>query len=274
MPTDHRSSANQKLAILPMWVIDRIKEEMRLSPGTWETITKAVEAAEVPEKTACAVRLPPATTFAAGVSVASVLMAIKQRAGFKPEFLEFTQPAPQPHPEPIAWMVDTAFWWTKEEAERDAAATGLPIVGLGPMPDAGEAARLRIELGHMRDERDDLSAKLDRFYSRTHGIKNLAAIEELSDKLADRDALLTDISKRHWSGVDFDLPADLVDRIKALSASEEPSAPTSQTTNGYRLFCKAVDDYKPGKCSCGVEIDHEIPGTSFQRLNALANQGE
>jgi len=41
-------------------------------------------------------------------------------------------PAPQ-HPEPIAWMVGTAFWWTKEEAERDAAATGLPIVGLGPM---------------------------------------------------------------------------------------------------------------------------------------------
>ncbi|WP_144180570.1 MULTISPECIES: hypothetical protein [unclassified Pseudomonas] len=41
--------------------------------------------------------------------------------------------ATQPHPEPIAWMVGTAFWWTKEEAERDAAATGLPIVGLGPM---------------------------------------------------------------------------------------------------------------------------------------------
>lgn len=41
--------------------------------------------------------------------------------------------APQPHPDPIAWMVGTAFWWTKEEAERDAAATGLPIVGLGPM---------------------------------------------------------------------------------------------------------------------------------------------
>ncbi|BFO03363.1 hypothetical protein KNHN1_17410 [Pseudomonas guariconensis] len=44
-----------------------------------------------------------------------------------------TQPAPQPHPEPIAWMVGTAIWWTKEEAERDAAETGLPIVGLGPM---------------------------------------------------------------------------------------------------------------------------------------------
>ncbi|WP_423812374.1 hypothetical protein [Pseudomonas asiatica] len=54
----------------------------------------------------------------------------------------FPQPAPQPHPEPIAWMVGTAFWWTKEEAERDAAATGLPIIGLGPMTGDVEAARL------------------------------------------------------------------------------------------------------------------------------------
>ncbi|AJG13820.1 hypothetical protein RK21_02312 [Pseudomonas plecoglossicida] len=43
------------------------------------------------------------------------------------------QPAPQPHPEPIAWMVGTAFWWTKEEAERDAAATGKTITPIGPM---------------------------------------------------------------------------------------------------------------------------------------------
>lgn len=41
-------------------------------------------------------------------------------------------PAPQPLPDPIAWMVGTAFWWTKEEAERDAAATELPIVPIGP----------------------------------------------------------------------------------------------------------------------------------------------
>lgn len=41
--------------------------------------------------------------------------------------------AMQPHPEPIAWMVGTAIWWTKVGAERDAAETGLQIVGLGPM---------------------------------------------------------------------------------------------------------------------------------------------
>ncbi|UTL89544.1 DUF3850 domain-containing protein [Pseudomonas fluorescens] len=53
--------------------------------------------------------------------------------------LSYGQPAPQPHPDPIAWMVGTAFWWTKEEAERDAVETGLPIVGLGPMAGAAPA---------------------------------------------------------------------------------------------------------------------------------------
>jgi len=56
------------------------------------------------------------------------------------------QPAPQPHAEPIAWMVgSTAFWWTKEEAERDAAETGLPIVGLGPMTGAAPAEQRQSE---------------------------------------------------------------------------------------------------------------------------------
>ncbi|WP_060498348.1 hypothetical protein [Pseudomonas sp. NBRC 111133] len=60
-------------------------------------------------------------------------------------FKQFDQPAPQPHPEPIAWMVGTAFWWTKEEAERDAAATGLPMIPVGPTVDTAEVERLREE---------------------------------------------------------------------------------------------------------------------------------
>ena len=61
------------------------------------------------------------------------------------------QPAPQPHPEPIAWMVGTAFWWTKEEAERDAVATGKPIIPFGPMIDTGEVDRLRAALSFYAD---------------------------------------------------------------------------------------------------------------------------
>ncbi|MFJ4157513.1 hypothetical protein ACIPZF_22275 [Pseudomonas sp. NPDC089752] len=55
----------------------------------------------------------------------------------------FQQPAPHPHAEPIAWMVGTAFWWTKEEAERDAAATGLPVTPIGPLLDLGRPADQR-----------------------------------------------------------------------------------------------------------------------------------
>lgn len=45
-------------------------------------------------------------------------------------------------------------------------------------------------------------------------------IDSQRAQLAERDALLAEIAKRHWSGVDFDLPADLIARIKALSVSE------------------------------------------------------
>ncbi|GLO19226.1 TPA: hypothetical protein QEM53_003738 [Pseudomonas putida] len=54
-------------------------------------------------------------------------------ARYKAAIAQCTQPDPTTHPNPIAWMVGTAIWWTKEEAERDAAEVGLPVVGLGPM---------------------------------------------------------------------------------------------------------------------------------------------
>ncbi|NWL07853.1 Lar family restriction alleviation protein [Pseudomonas hunanensis] len=56
--------------------------------------------------------------------------------------------AGQPHPEPIAWMVGTAFWWTKEEAERDAAATGLPMIPFGPLTGSVKIEQLREVIKH------------------------------------------------------------------------------------------------------------------------------
>jgi len=49
-------------------------------------------------------------------------------------------PSPLPHAEPIAGRVGTAFWWTKEAAERDAAEVGLPVVRLGPMTEPSAPA--------------------------------------------------------------------------------------------------------------------------------------
>lgn len=62
-----------------------------------------------------------------------------------------TTSAPQLHPEPIAWMVGTAFWWTKEEAERDAAEMSLPVIGLGPMTNSAQVERLRAALKFYAD---------------------------------------------------------------------------------------------------------------------------
>ena len=72
-----------------------------------------------------------------------------------------SKPAPQP-PEPIAWMVGTAIWWTKEEAERDPAATGLPMIPFGPLTGAVEqypgepvvlpACKAKLSMGHDWDQ--------------------------------------------------------------------------------------------------------------------------
>ncbi|MFG0504119.1 hypothetical protein ACF8GD_15955 [Pseudomonas putida] len=114
------------------------------------------------------------------------------------------QPAQQPHPEPIAWMVGTAFWWTKEEAERDAAATELPIVGLGPMTDPGDVEQLREVIKHS-------DAQIRRQSMR---ISNQRA------QLAELDALLQRMKVLFRT----DDPFDLYDAVcAALSASAEPS---------------------------------------------------
>ncbi|WP_220466973.1 Lar family restriction alleviation protein, partial [Pseudomonas juntendi] len=160
------------------------------------------------------------------------------------------QPAPQPHAEPIAWMVGTAFWWTKEEAERDAAETGLPIVGLGPMAGVAAAQQHQGEPVALPARKDptqhwvepggvhkaegwnsyhDEIAKLGPLYTRPapansaeverepecfcveHGLH----IETLRAQLAEAHALLRDLTAE-------DIPLRVAARIEAaLSASAE-----------------------------------------------------
>jgi len=140
MTSEKQSSNAERLAILPMWVIDRIKEEIRLGPAAWQAITDAVAHAEVPQALPCEVKLPPGTVIGQGSPLSTLLMAIAQRVSQPAHAQVFIPAAQQPHPEPIAWMVGTAFWWTKEEAERDAAEVGLPVVGLGPMKESSAPA--------------------------------------------------------------------------------------------------------------------------------------
>ncbi|MGN8259460.1 hypothetical protein ACLEJW_09020 [Pseudomonas sp. SMSB3] len=134
--------------------------------------------------------------------------------------------ARQPHPEPIAWMVGTAFWWTKEEAERDAADTGLPIVGLGPMAGVapaeqhqGEPVALPARLPEHRIDSHgwnaclDEIAKLGPLYTRADPgeIERLAILlrqtqvkhaqerDALRAQLAECEAMAAMIAEREWA---------------------------------------------------------------------------
>ncbi len=113
-------------------------------------------------------------------------------------------PTTQPHPDPIAWMVGTAFWWTKEEAERDAAETGLPIVGLGPMTDTAEVERLRGEVRRLHDAGEFLD-------NVSQGIE-----DKLRAQLAEAQALLRTFAENS----DDDDVVELSNQY--LSASAEP----------------------------------------------------
>ena len=134
-------------------------------------------------------------------------------------FKEFAQPAPQPHPEPIAWMVGTAFWWTKEEAERDAAAMGLPVVTLGPCAGLGDHERLRTELVE-----SDLAF-----------VRAATEVEQLLARLAERDTLLRDNSRKlirmaaHLIGAPLFALPDLQDEDKKMTRAPVDKASTPQT---------------------------------------------
>jgi len=238
MPTENRSS-NTEMASLPegyMLVERSISTERQVEAAT-ACITRLKGVHGMRDRDLAMAAIDAAQCTAPDIALADLL------------------PVQQHHPEPIAWMVGTAFWWTKEEAERDAAQTGLPMTPVGPLTGSAEVEQLREVIKHSDSNIQRQSLR----------ISNQRA------QLAERDALLTKMKALFR----VDDPFDLYDAVCAvLSARAEPSEPTPQAVNGHRLCCKAVDDYRPGKCSCGVEIDHEIPGTSFQRLNALANQGE
>ena len=120
-------------------------------------------------------------------------------------------PAPQPHAEPIAWMVGTAIWWTKEEADRDAAATGLPIVGLGPMTGAAEVERLRGENEQLREVIKHSDSNIQRQSLR---ISNQRA------QLAEQDALLRELADAPPAAMEFRLQQK---ERAALFANEEPT---------------------------------------------------
>ncbi|SNB84426.1 hypothetical protein SAMN02745900_04427 [Pseudomonas sp. URIL14HWK12:I8] len=125
------------------------------------------------------------------------------------------QPAQQPHAEPIAWMVGTAIWWTKEEAERDAEAMGLPVISVGPIGDI-ELAR---EMLRRADRREGKWARL------CAGRNN--QIAELRAQLAEAQEVLRDCievgelnAETEWKALRVSKGRRLYVDDRALSALE------------------------------------------------------
>lgn len=112
------------------------------------------------------------------------------------------------------------------------------IAKLGPLythADPGEVERLRAELAEWKKrcqysadtahdvarERDTLRAQLATSDDARESLS--AQLRAAHDKLAERDALLRDIASGYWE-LSIELPADLLARLQALSASAESEA--------------------------------------------------
>lgn len=210
------------------------------------------------------------------------------------------QPADQHQGEPVGEVV--AFG--KGLHEIAWAAGRMPKLGakLYTSADPAEVERLRDENRRLHEAGEFLDGV-------SQGIEDKlrAQLAELTEAfsesqeevvkrgkmVAERDALLREVRPschpKHFAKIDV-----------ALSASAEPSAPIAWHVggNGYDRICFEKPDDLPGRpCIQAIhdqrqlidllkrydlrdedvppdERGHGIPGTSFQRLNALANEGE
>ncbi|MGW7235700.1 Lar family restriction alleviation protein [Pseudomonas fulva] len=139
------------------------------------------------------------------------------------------------HPDPIAWMVGTAFWWTKEEAERDSTATGLPIVPVGPLSGGVEAEQLREVIKHS-------DAQIMRQSMRISNQR--AQLAEAQALLRTQDELLSQAYQRDIGTL---LKREIREISAALSASAEPSVPATPYPN---RLCHIDYTTHPYLCGC------------------------
>ncbi|MEG1043060.1 MAG: hypothetical protein RSE94_24435, partial [Pseudomonas sp.] len=148
----------------------------------------------------------------------------------------------------------TAIWWTKVEAERDAAEVGQPVVGLGPMtgavpseqhqgepvgevvafgkglheiawaagrmPKLGAKLYTNVDHGEVERLRADLATvKADRDAYAQNAIDLRGQLAEAQEQLRAQDDLLSEAYQH-----DIGTPLKRKIRDAALSASAEPSA--------------------------------------------------
>ncbi len=217
----------------------------------------------------------------------------------------FGKPAEKHQGEPLAWIVhwaeDGSFYTFTRDKTRSEKLRNDPEFISTPLythADPGEVERLRAELAEWK-KRCQYNADTAHDVGRER--------DTLRAQLAEQDSLLREVLeafKLETDGSCINPGRDFIRpwaaKLAALSSSAEPSAPIAWHVggNGYDRICFEKPDDLPGRpCIQAIhdqrqlidllkrydlrdedvppdERAHGIPGTSFQRLNALANQGE
>lgn len=85
------TAADHVMVQLPMWLIEQIRAEVRLTPGSWTELEACVErsVAFADQVLPCDVKLPPGTVIRKGVKLNTLLLAMKQRESVPEQFRIF-----------------------------------------------------------------------------------------------------------------------------------------------------------------------------------------
>ena len=208
----------------------------------------------------------------------------------------FGAPASQRH-DPIAWMVGTAIWWIKEEAERDAAATGKAITPFGPLIDTGEVERLRKALKLAAHWCDSALNAAKGSVDASESIRDMACLlrhqaEDIQAALSGSAEPSDECAHSYANGmgcpecgekfgtepsapIAWHVGGNGYDRICFEEPTDLPGRPCIQAIHNQRRLIELLKRYDLREEDAPAdERANGIPGTSFQRLNALANQGE
>ncbi|WP_338794394.1 hypothetical protein [Pseudomonas sp. AE27] len=188
MPTENRSSNTEQMVSVPRSLLEEACNGLRITQDRARKELRAL--------------LAQPANQPAEVTGDDVLRWMDEHA------------AAQHQGEPVAWVIFDNGFIDDHTTDKDLAdgwrEQGLEVSALYTHPDAGKLVQLREGIARQWRVICDQRAELD----------------TLRAQMAERDALLRDINKRHSSGVDFDLPADLAARVAAVCAtSAEPSAP-------------------------------------------------
>lgn len=158
-------------------------------------------------------------------------------------------------------MVGTAFWWTKEEAERDAAETGKTITPIGPMSGIAPAEQSLgtpvgevVAFGKGLHEIAWAAGRIPKLGSKLYTHADPGEVERLKCKVAGYALTLRELRKEHATEIDT-LRAQLAGQGGPQGRSEPGKLTCGRCQEEFTLKQRTDCD---GCCwKCGAELNLE-----------------